>query len=174
MEESQAREKGGDGYFRRKVGIPLLNLFRQGITPEKIAQCLVLGAVISVFPVLGTTTVLCAVAAVRLKLNLPAIQAVNWLFGGVQLALIWPFLRLGEWVFRAEPLPFSPAELAARLKEHPWEFLQSFQAAVLYAVAGWLVAAVPAAWLAYRVAKAVLAARGKRRAVEAGLIHKGA
>ncbi|HOW96600.1 MAG TPA: DUF2062 domain-containing protein [Kiritimatiellia bacterium] len=169
MEESEARENRPDGYFRRKVGGALLPLFRQGVTPEKIAQCLVLGAVISVFPVLGTTTFLCAVVAVRLKLNLPAIQAVNWLFGGVQLALIWPFLRLGEWVFRVEPLPLSPAELAARLKEHPWEFIQSFQAAVLCAVTGWLLAAVPLAWLTYRIMMGVLVVRdrGKKLPVEA-------
>ncbi|MBU1909864.1 MAG: DUF2062 domain-containing protein [Verrucomicrobia bacterium] len=147
--ETRTQSRLGE-YFRRKVGVPLLNLFRQGITAEKIAQCLVLGAAISVFPVLGVTTIACTVAAIRLKLNLPAIQAVNWLFGGVHLVLIWPFLRLGEWLFRASPLPLSPGELTALLKNNPWEFFRSFQGAVLHAVAGWLITVVPLGWIIYQ------------------------
>jgi hypothetical protein len=60
---------GGDagvmkrGFFHRRVVAPIVALLTQGITPEKIALSLAFGIVLGIFPVLGSTTVLCAVAA---------------------------------------------------------------------------------------------------------------
>jgi uncharacterized protein (DUF2062 family) len=51
------------GFFHRRIVAPILALLTQGITPEKIALSLALGIVLGVFPVLGSTTVLCAAAA---------------------------------------------------------------------------------------------------------------
>ena len=63
----------------RNVLVPIVDLLRQGITPEKIALSIALGAVLGIFPVLGSTTLLCAAAAFILRLNMPAIQVVNFL-----------------------------------------------------------------------------------------------
>ena len=52
-----------EGFFRRRVARPILELLRQGVTPEKMAMSLALGVALGVFPVLGTTTALCALAA---------------------------------------------------------------------------------------------------------------
>src|SRR5690242_16181112 len=75
---------------------PVVDLLRQGVTPEKIALSMALGATLGVFPALGWTTILCAIAAFALRLNLPAIQLVNYLVYPAQLALLLPFFRLGE------------------------------------------------------------------------------
>jgi uncharacterized protein (DUF2062 family) len=61
------------------IFLPIVDLLRQGITPEKIALSIALGAVLGIFPVLGSTTILCAAAAFVLRLNLSAIQIVNFL-----------------------------------------------------------------------------------------------
>ena len=61
-------------FLRRKVMTPLLDLLRQGVTPEKIAAAIAIGCVLGVFPMLGTTTALCAAAAALLRLNLPLIH----------------------------------------------------------------------------------------------------
>ena len=58
---------------------PILELLRQGVTPEKIALSLAFGLGLGIFPVLGVSTILCTVAAIVLRLNLPAIQLVNYL-----------------------------------------------------------------------------------------------
>jgi uncharacterized protein (DUF2062 family) len=47
--------------------------------PRKISLCIALGFALGVFPVLGMTTLLCAFSAFALRLNLPAIQVVNFL-----------------------------------------------------------------------------------------------
>ena len=96
-----------ESFFRRRIARPIVELMRQGVTPEKMAMSLALGAALGVFPVLGTTTALCALAAFIWRLNLPAIQIVNYFVYPLQIALLIPFFRLGEKLFGAPHLPLS-------------------------------------------------------------------
>lgn len=99
------------GFFYRRLGRPIVDLLRQGVTPEKIALSMALGATLGVFPALGWSTALCAIAAIALRLNLPAIQAVNYFVYPAQIALLAPFFRGGEKLFRAPHLPLSVPRL---------------------------------------------------------------
>src|SRR6185312_970638 len=74
-------------WARRKLIEPIIELLRQGVTPDKIALSLAFGLGLGIFPVLGVSTVLCTVAAIAFRLNLPAIQLVNYLASPVQLLL---------------------------------------------------------------------------------------
>jgi uncharacterized protein (DUF2062 family) len=71
---------------------------RQGVSPRRLALTLALGFAIGCIPVLGIPTVLCAALAMSLRLNMPAIQAANYLAMPLQLFLIVPFVRLGGWL----------------------------------------------------------------------------
>ena len=71
---------------------------RQGISPRRLALTLALGFAIGCIPVLGIPTVLCAALAMSLRLNMPAIQAANYLAMPLQLFLIVPFVRMGGWL----------------------------------------------------------------------------
>ena len=73
-----------------------------GISPRRLALTLALGFAIGCLPFIGITTALCALVAVALRLNLPAIQAANYLAMPLQLVLIMPFVRLGRWMFSSE------------------------------------------------------------------------
>jgi len=68
---------------------------RQGISPQRLALTLALGFAIGCIPVVGIPTMLCAMVALALRLNLPAIQAANYAAMPLQVALIVPFVRLG-------------------------------------------------------------------------------
>ena len=63
----------------RRPGKKILELLRQGLTPEKIALGIAVGMTLSTFPELGSTTLLCITAAAVFGLNLPAMQIVSWL-----------------------------------------------------------------------------------------------
>ena len=76
---------------------------RQGISPQRLALTLALGFAIGCIPVLGIPTVLCAALAMSLRLNMPAIQAANYLAMPLQLFLIVPFVRLGGWLLASGP-----------------------------------------------------------------------
>src|SRR6267154_4289891 len=100
-----------EGYFKRRLVRPILNLLRQGITPEKIALSVALGAALGVFPALGWSTTLCAIAAIVLRLNLPAIQLVNYFVYPSQIVLLVPFFLCGEKLFRFPHFPFSAPQI---------------------------------------------------------------
>jgi len=78
---------------------------RQGISPQRLALTLALGFAIGCIPVLGIPTALCLVIALGLRLNMPAIQAANYAAMPFQIALIFPFVRLGRWLFSSNVHP---------------------------------------------------------------------
>jgi uncharacterized protein (DUF2062 family) len=124
--------------WRERIAALVVGQLAQGITPEKIALSIALGISLGVFPVLGATTVLCAIAAVRLKLNQPIIQLVNWLVYPLQLALILVFVRIGEWITHAPPVNLSVPELIRSFHESPLKFLQEFGMSQLQGIVAWL------------------------------------
>lgn len=102
-----------NGLLRRRPVQPILELLRQGVTPEKIALSISLGIALGLFPVLGATTILCVLAALVLRLNLPAIQIVNYFVYPLQIALLLPFYRAGQWLFGAPKAQLSLAHIRA-------------------------------------------------------------
>ena len=56
-------------FWQRRVVALIVTQLKQGTTPEKIALTIALGVTLGVFPILGATTFLCAVAGVWLKLD---------------------------------------------------------------------------------------------------------
>src|SRR6266851_3505207 len=99
-----------EGFFKRRLVRPILDLLRQGVTPEKIALSVAMGAALGMLPALGLSTTLCAIAAFALRLNLPAIQIVNYFVYPAQIALLVPFFRWGEKLFRRPVFPDSRPE----------------------------------------------------------------
>lgn len=90
---------------------------KQGLSPERLSLCVSLGIIVGVFPVLGSTTLLCALVALALRLNLAAIQSVNYVVYPLQLILLIPFYRLGEKLFRVQPIGLSIEEVKAIFKQ---------------------------------------------------------
>jgi len=77
----------------------LIASLQAGISPQRLALTLALGFAIGCLPVIGIPTALCVVVAIALRLNVPAIQAANYLAMPLQLVLILPFVRMGGWMF---------------------------------------------------------------------------
>lgn len=140
-----------DGFFYRRVGRPILDLLQQGVTPEKLALSLALGVAIGVFPVLGTTTALCALVALVLRLNLPAIQIVNYFVYPAQIALLIPFFRLGEKIFRAPHLPLSLTQVSAMVHASIWGAIRALWTTTWHAVVVWCLVAPVFVTVSYSV-----------------------
>ncbi len=134
----------GRGFFKRRIADPIVRLLRQGISPEKVSLGLACGIIIGVFPVVGATTVLCTIVAIIFRLNLPAIQLVNYLVYPLQFALLIPFFHFGDWLFGAEPLPFSAQELVALFKADFWGTVRQLWDTTLRAIAAWSLVCLPA------------------------------
>lgn len=124
-------------FFRRAVST-IVQLLRQGVTPEKIALAIALSAAIGVFPVLGTTMLLTAAAAAAFELNLVAMQLVGWLVYPLQLALIVPFMRLGSRLFGLIPVPPLPELLKLMAYDLPGT-IRLFWPDTLTAIVAWMM-----------------------------------
>ncbi len=156
-----------DGFFRRRVARPIGELLRQGVTPEKIALSVALGAALGVFPVIGATTTLCALAALILRLNLPAIQIVNYFVYPAQIALLIPFFLTGEKLFRAQHVPLSVAQIYAMVHASFWGAVRSLWTTTWHAIVVWCLVAPVFVGLAYVIAAMVLRRVWKRQTGEA-------
>jgi uncharacterized protein (DUF2062 family) len=101
------------------------------------------GIVLGVFPVLGSTTILCGLAAIIFRLNLPAIQLVNYMVYPLQLLLLIPFFHLGGLLFQVEPLSLPAQELITLLRSDLWGTIQAFWNTTLHAIVAWFLVSLP-------------------------------
>jgi uncharacterized protein (DUF2062 family) len=115
---------------------------RQGITPFRLALTLALGFAIGCIPVIGIPTVLCAGLALGFGLNLPAIQAANYAAMPLQLLLILPFIRLGQWMFAWGP--HQAMTMSALLNNPPTHVAAQMGELAGQAVLAWMFVAGPA------------------------------
>lgn len=128
-------------WWHRRVVAPIAAQLTQGVTPEKIALTVALGITISCFPILGSTTALCAIVAIALRLNQPIIQLVNYLAYPLQLVLLIPFYRAGEHVLGRPPIPLSITLLLERFRADFAQFLRDFGMIAVGGIIVWLIAA---------------------------------
>lgn len=140
-----------EGFFRRRIARPIVELLRQGETPEKMALSLALGVALGVFPILGTTTALCALVAFIWRLNLPAIQIVNYFVYPLQIVLLIPFFRLGERLFGAPHLPISVAQIYALVHASFWGATRFLWTTIWHATIVWCLIAPVFVALAYLI-----------------------
>ena len=121
----------------------LSQALKQGITPRKLAVTCALGAVISIFPLFGTTTLLCFGIAIALRLNIAIIQLVNYLFAPLQIVLILPFIKIGTELFGLNPFPYSSEQLADLLRNDFWLLLREAGLALMAGIGMWILFSIP-------------------------------
>jgi uncharacterized protein (DUF2062 family) len=128
--------------WQRNVIDPIAVQLTQGITPEKIALTLSVGSALALFPILGTTTLLCILAGILLKLNQAIIQLVNMLCASIHFPLIVCLFRLGHLMFGVPYTHFGPGMVHRMLDtfwEDPTRFFERFGVDALHAIAAWAI-----------------------------------
>jgi uncharacterized protein (DUF2062 family) len=113
----------------------------QGISPERLALTLALGFAIGCLPMVGIPTALCLLIAFGLRLNVPAIQVANYAAMPLQIVLMFPFVRLGSWMFASG----SHAALNEGMLTHtsPLKVIWASGSMAGQAFGAWFVTAVP-------------------------------
>jgi uncharacterized protein (DUF2062 family) len=113
---------------------------RQGMSPRRLALTLALGLAVGCIPVIGIPTLVCAALALTLRLNLPAIQAANYVAMPLQLLLIVPFIKLGGWLMAG----FGRSAGIPMLHSSPLAMITEMGGFAEQALLAWLVIAIPA------------------------------
>ena len=88
-------------FCKRKIVEPVKRFLAQGLSSRELSLSIAFGVTLGTIPVLGMTTILCSLAAIVLRLNLPVIQFANYLVYPLQIALLVPFYYLGDLFFGA-------------------------------------------------------------------------
>jgi uncharacterized protein (DUF2062 family) len=160
-------------FWQRRVIDPIIAQLTQGITPEKMALTLAVGSACAVFPILGTTTILCLVVGIIMRLNQVAIQIVNLLCWPLHFALIFVYLRIGAWIFRIPRVHVTIRQLNDQFWEHPTETLERFKQAAFHAIVAWAIFAAVWSTLIYCLTLPVLREIARRRAAVAAVAPVG-
>ncbi len=148
----------------------LKELLTQGLGPAALARTLAVSTVCSLLPVLGATSLLNLGAGALFRLNHPVMQILNQLLGPVQLLLVYPYVKAGEWLWGAQAGErFAISEVLDLFARLPiGEFLARFGMAGLHAVSAWALSAPFLYWLVYYPCRTLLlrmaAARERGRA----------
>jgi uncharacterized protein (DUF2062 family) len=139
-----------------KIRLFFLNQLRQGSTPLSLAKAVAVAAVISVFPVIGLTTLLCVIAGHFLKLNQPTLQMVNYALAPVQLLMIPVFLKLGAWICQVPSVSVNPLKIVELFAESPKQFFAEYGYAGLQAILAWALLAPAVGFLAYWICRLII------------------
>jgi uncharacterized protein (DUF2062 family) len=149
--------------WQRWIVDPLVRQLAQGITPAKISLSISLGSALALFPILGTTTTLCFLAGVALRLNQAVIQGVNALCTFAYFPLMVAFIRLGERISGGARTTVDIPAMITLVRQHPAQFFRDFGATALHAILGWAVVAPFWIPLVYLALLPVLRAMARKR-----------
>ncbi|MDA7867689.1 DUF2062 domain-containing protein [Akkermansiaceae bacterium] len=151
-----------DPWWKRWFINPILNQLRQGISADKLSWTIALGCAFGIFPVMGTTSVVCLIPAAIFKLNQPVIHAVRLALWPVHLALILPFIKIGQWFFGSEQITGSVPTLLKEFFESPARFAENYWLAALQGIAAWSVAIIPLIFIVRAITLPILRATAAR------------
>ncbi|MGC4072762.1 MAG: DUF2062 domain-containing protein, partial [Nibricoccus sp.] len=132
-----AAQSAKRNFWQRRVRDPLVAQLTQGITPEKIALTLAVGTACALFPIIGTTTLLCALAAIALRLNQPIIQLLNQACWPIHIPVALGCIRFGERIFSAPHVSFNFKRVNHLFWDEPRVFFHEFGDTVLHAIVAW-------------------------------------
>jgi uncharacterized protein (DUF2062 family) len=154
-------------FWQRRVVEPVVRQMTQGISPEKIALTLAVGSACGVFPVPGTTTLLCLFVGIGLRLNQAIIQVVNGVLTPIHVALFFLFVNAGDLLTGTPHVKVGFHALETMIWDDPRHFLRLFDGVIFHALLGWAVLAPIWIVLTYNIALPTLREIKRQRAVAA-------
>ena len=133
-----------DPWWHRWFVHPIRNQLTQGMSIERVSWTVALGIVLGVFPIMGTTTLICVLAAWLLKLNQTLLHVFKSLMYPLHFALILVFIGAGNRLFGEPEIQFSVTEMVLQFKDDPKRFALDFGWAAFRGVIAWGIFAPPA------------------------------
>ena len=147
VNSSEIFEVTPDVWWRRWLVTPVVTQLKVGNSPEKISWTIALGVVLGVFPIMGSTTLVCLLVGWILRLNQPVLHVFKTVVYPLHLALILVFIRLGERLHGVPLISFSIPELVGKFRDDPLQFARDFGIAAWHGVSAWFLIAPFAALL---------------------------
>jgi uncharacterized protein (DUF2062 family) len=141
-------------FWKRRIIGPMVDQLTLGVTADRLAMTLAVATTTAIFPLLGATTALTLGAGLVFRLNQIVLHIANQLLAPVQLLLILPYVRAGEWLWRAPSDRFSVADVVRTFHENGLPaFLERFGWAGVHAVTAWAASAPVVVFAVYLLAR---------------------
>ena len=90
-------------WLQRNITGPLYGQIAAGVTPVSLAQSVAMGLTVGLGPLPGLSGVIVGLLSVYCGYNMVAGQVAQLVMAPVQVAMIIPFMRFGEWMTGSEP-----------------------------------------------------------------------
>ena len=135
--------------FNRWVIQPIVKQLKQGTSPERLSWSVSLGITLGIFPIMGSTSIMCFIFGWLFKLNQPVLHLFKTLTYPIHLPLILIFIRLGQKMHGVPLLSLSIPELLGQFKDSPLQFAKDFGIAALLGIEAWAICSliiIPAAY----------------------------
>ncbi|HWS60838.1 MAG TPA: DUF2062 domain-containing protein [Flavobacterium sp.] len=120
-------------------------LLKQGLTPKELSQSLIVSGLLSTIPILGVSTFMITTVSLKQKLNLPIMISFSYLLWPVQILLIIPFIRVGEFIFSVPQNHHTIERIINSFQTSFFQTLSLLTFELLCGLGGWLLTAVPLA-----------------------------
>jgi uncharacterized protein (DUF2062 family) len=131
-----------DSRFYRWVIRPIVNQLKQGTSPEKLSWSVSLGVTLGIFPIMGSTSLVCFIIGHLFRLNQPILHLFKTFTYPLQLALILVYIRLGQMLNGVPLIKFSIPQMLGQFKDDPAQFASDFGMAALYGIEAWTISAI--------------------------------
>jgi uncharacterized protein (DUF2062 family) len=131
-----------DSRFYRWVVRPIVNQLKQGTSPKKLSWSVSLGVTLGIFPIMGSTSLVCFIIGHLFRLNQPILHLFKTFTYPVQLALILVYIRLGQMLNGVPLIQFSIPQMLGQFKDDPAQFARDFGMAALYGIEAWAISAI--------------------------------
>lgn len=142
--------------FYRWVITPIAKQLKQGTSPERLSWSVSLGITLGIFPIMGSTSLVCFFFGWLLKLNQPVLHLFKTLAYPLHLPLILVFIRLGQKMNGVPLLTLSIPEMLGQFKDDPAQFARDFGIAALHGIEAWAVCSMVIIPLCYFIALPLL------------------
>lgn len=133
--------------IRKRIIDPVLGFLKQGVSPASLALAITAGVVVAYIPVFGISTLLCLLVIWAMRLNPAVVLLANQVAYPLQFLFFVPFLRSGEWLFKAPAVPFSVSQIFDMAKENFWSVIALLWRSTLYALVVWVIVSIPVAFV---------------------------
>ncbi|MDH5720956.1 MAG: DUF2062 domain-containing protein [Spirochaetia bacterium] len=134
------------GWIKHKYLIfkkTIINLLTTGLTPSRLALGITVGFAAGTFPILGTHTILGIIFAFLLRLNQAAVYAGIWISFPAFVALLLPFLRVGEFITFSEKLRWNEFYSNFLIMVENWDnffhVLNIYSHSIWHMIIGWVL-----------------------------------
>ena len=136
-------------WMKRKVLLPIRKALKNVISQKRLAVSMALGITIGLMPFYGITTILVGAIAYTLRLDFVIMQVVHYIVHPIQLALIIPFFRAGNFFIGKNSVDLTIGEYITSFKSDFWMALSEFWKMNLSAIIIWGLLAIPLSYGLY-------------------------